>query len=427
MELRLDHLLSLLRHQPEAVLRAIDQDPLLLKKESSGLVLANASQRLYTPQAEHQLFAKGIVYRREPYRLVSLPLIKIYNVGEREVTVAQLTDLAAQDGAQLRFLRKVDGSLVQVFRADGRAWFTTRGMIEGARQRPEASEEDDNSFDYLAATRRLAAERYPALLTSPDLLDGRTLIFELIHPGVRKVTQYGERADLILLAAFDQHRLAYLTYPDLQALGTAHGLQTVDALSPRGMTLAEQIDDLLKSLAGTDQEGSVVNFERGSEVIYRVKVKSPDYLHLMRVMAECTYDRTVTLLEANPQLVSWQQLEAFLKDQGRDKVPEEIIEYYKPYFQRYRTYLEECERLLQWAQRVHQDLEAVLGSRQNKDQAGYRKSFAALAGRYPFANLIFAALDGRLDLDRVRKTTRNPEEASQALAEVAAFDPGRLG
>src|SRR5207249_3550595 len=108
MRLRLDHLLSDLRHRAADILAAIDADPLLLKRESGGLVLANASQLLYTPQQEHQLFAKGVVYRRDPYRLVSLPLVKIYNVGERDVTLGDLTALTAEDAVRLRFLHKID-------------------------------------------------------------------------------------------------------------------------------------------------------------------------------------------------------------------------------------------------------------------------------------------------------------------------------
>ena len=151
MELRLDHLLSALRDRPEEILAAIDGDPLLLKKESGGLVIANAKKGLYTPLKEHHLFAKGIVYRRDPYRLVSLPLIKIYNIGERNVTVADLAGLAGEEGMRLRFLRKIDGSLVQAFRADGRVWLTTRGMIEGAKVRRDDAEDDDSRpFDYLA-------------------------------------------------------------------------------------------------------------------------------------------------------------------------------------------------------------------------------------------------------------------------------------
>ncbi|MFO0845068.1 MAG: RNA ligase [Gemmataceae bacterium] len=207
MELRSDRLLAKLRGEGEAILAAIDADPLLVKRTSGELVLANASQALYTPQAEHQLFAKGIVYRRDPYRLVSLPLVKIYNLGERDVTVPDLVSIASEQDVRLSFLRKMDGSLIQVFRHGGRAWFTTRGLLEGARWK--WGEEDEGraaEFDYVAEARRMAEQRYPAVIENEELLEGRTLLFELIHPRARKVTNYGELADLVLLTVFDHRR-----------------------------------------------------------------------------------------------------------------------------------------------------------------------------------------------------------------------------
>src|SRR5215208_3680003 len=104
MNLRLDHLLDQLRTNGADILRAIDADPLLLKRQSGDLVLANAGPMLFTPQHPYQLYAKGIVYRRDPYELVSLPLAKIYNLGEREVSVADIAGLAAGGGnARLPF------------------------------------------------------------------------------------------------------------------------------------------------------------------------------------------------------------------------------------------------------------------------------------------------------------------------------------
>src|SRR5262249_14992947 len=114
MELRIDALLHELRCRQHEILSAIDADPLLIKRESGPLVLANASQKLFTPQQQHQLYAKGIVYRRDPYRVVSLPLVKIYNVGERNVTLTDLAYLANESDVAVRFLRKIDGSLIQV-------------------------------------------------------------------------------------------------------------------------------------------------------------------------------------------------------------------------------------------------------------------------------------------------------------------------
>ena len=455
MELRLDRLLHKLREDPTAILEAIDRDPLLLKRESGPLVLANASQALYTPQEEHQLFAKGIVYRRHPHRVVSLPMVKIYNLGERDVTVADLAALLEEPRVCLRFLRKIDGSLIQVFWHEGRVWFTTRGMIEGARpptgetpvpphkktgetpvppprltgetpvppprltgETPVPLSEDRYDFDYLGAARRLAVERYPRLLDA-DWLAGRTLIFELIHPLAKKVTNYGDRTDLILLSCFDTRRLSYAPYPEVAALAERHGLTTVDALSPPGATLSEQIEHLLAALAGTDEEGSVLQLENAQEVVYRVKVKSPDYLRLLRAMAECTYESLVALMDDNPHLTSWQEVEAFLKARGREAVPEEVLSFYRRHYQRFTAYLDDCERLRQWALQVHDQIGRRLGGRNGKDAASYRKSYAALATRYRHAALLFAALDGRLDRDRLRRLIRVAGQARQALHDLS--------
>jgi hypothetical protein len=448
MELRIDRLLADLADRTAEILGAIDADPLLLKRQSGDLVLANASQLLYTPQAQHQLYAKGIVYQREPYRLVSLPLIKIYNIGERGVTLAQLAELLGEPGVQLRFLRKFDGSLIQAFGHQGRAWFTTRGMIEGARWRfegfpaggaPEQDEDRRPDFDFLAEARAVARGRYPAVLDDPGLLAGRTLVFEFIHPGARKVTSYGDRADLVLLACFDHGRFAYLPHDELQALGTAHGLTVVDALAPCGPGLAEQVDDLLGSLAGTDQEGSVLCFERPGSVqtsvkgagsgmpracpgephvgvIYRVKVKSPEYLQLMRILAFCTYERTVQLLDANPGVRTWEGLRALLQEQGRQRVPEEVLGFYRQHLERFLAYLADLQRLRNWAEETCRRIDAQIGGRgEGPVPTAYRRAFAAQAVQSPQSALLFAALDGRLNEARLRALVRSPDEARAIL------------
>ena len=401
---------------PAEVLAAIDADPLLIKRTSGGLVLANASKTLYTPQAQHQLYAKGIVYRRDPYRLVSLPLIKIYNLGERNVNVTDLTALGEEPGVRLRFLRKIDGSLVQVFRADGRVWFTTRGMLEGARWRFDEEDEDRvPDFDYLAAARQLAQERYPQLLHDDHVLQGRTLLFELIHPQARKVTNYGEQADLIFLGCFDHERHAYLGIDALRRLTERFGLNLVDALSPAGEDLAAQIDSLLASLQGTDEEGSVVCFERGDEIIYRVKVKSPEYLQLMRLMAFCTYERTVEMLDAQPRIQTWDDLKAILQEQGRDRVPEEVLGFYRQHWDRFQAYLADLEQLRHWALSECSRIDAEIGGKEGRSPGEYRKLFASRAVGSAYSGLLFAALDGRLDVARIRQAVRSEAEAREAV------------
>jgi len=416
MELRLDRLLAELRDDPEPILAAIDADPMLIRRAAGDLVLANPSKALYTPTAQHQLYAKGIVYRRDPYRLVSLPLAKIYNAGEKDVGLGELAELAREPGVRLRFLRKLDGSLIQLFRDGGRAWFTTRGMIEGARWKFDDQGEDDApEFDFLGTARRLTQERFPRLLDDPASLEGRTLVFELIHPQARKVTNYGARADLTLIAAFDRRRCCYPDYDRLRELAQALGLPVVDALSPEGATLADQVTALLASLAGTDEEGSVVCFEREGEVIYRVKIKSPEYLQLMRLLAFCTYERTLEVIDSNPDVETWEHLEAALQKEGSDRVPEEVLVFYRQHWERFRAYLADLDRLRTWAEATRDAIDARLGGRAGKGPGEYRRAFAAEAKNLTYSGLVFAALDGKLDVARLRKAVRDDREAREAI------------
>jgi RNA ligase len=417
MRLRLDSLLADLLDRPETILGAVDADPMLIRRQSGDLVLANASKALYTPCEEHQLYAKGIVYRREPFRLVSLPLIKIYNAGEREVTVADLAAIASEPNVRLRFLRKMDGSLLQVFRDNGRVIFTTRGMIEGARWKVDDDDEDRQpGFDYLAGAREMASRQHPQLLEDASILDGKTLLFELIHHAARKVTNYGDRADLTLIACFDHRRFAYVAYDELCQIAESSGLAVVESLSFAG-DLAAQIDALQSSLVGTDEEGAVLCFERGDEVIYRVKLKSPEYLQLMKLMAFCTYERTLEMIDQKGHIQTWENLRDLLQEQGRSRVPEEILGFYRAHWDRYQAYLADLARLRAWAEGRRDMLsEAVRIAGQPAHE--FRKAFAARAIAEPSPALVFAALDGRLDAARLRKIVRSPEEAKEMLGKL---------
>jgi hypothetical protein len=422
VNLRLDHLLDDLRTNCEAILRAIDADPLLLKRQSGALVLANAGPMLFAPQEPHQLFAKGIVYRREPWELVSLPLVKIYNLGERDVSVADIAGIAAEGGnARLHFLRKLDGTLLQRFQHEGRAYFTTRGMIEGG---PCYGSHDEDAparaanFDFLGTARRIAREKYPALLDARPEFEGLTLVFEFLHPETRVITNYGGREDLVLLACFDRAEHRYRTFAEVKALAGAHGLAHVDELSPKGDTLGAQIESLLASLSGTDQEGTVITIEHGHRVVYRVKVKSPDYLRVLKLVVTCTYGRVVEMIDRHPEWNGWADMEAHLRSLGREQVPEEVLGFYREHFDAFAAYLADCERLRAWAAevaaRVRQEAEAEAGT---VDVRLLRKCFAARAVKLPHRGLLFAAFDGRLDVATVRQSARTPEEAKGALKE----------
>jgi hypothetical protein len=423
MNLRLDHLLEELRARGSEILAAIDADPLLIRRQAGALVLANAGAMLFTPQESHQLFAKGIVYRREPFELVSLPLVKIYNLGERSVSVADLTGIAAEESARLHFLHKLDGTLIQRFQFDGRVYFSTRGMIEGGPSvgvQDEDAPERVKSFDFLGTARKIAQRSYPALCEVLPELEGTTLVFEFLHPETRVITNYGDRQDLVLLACFDRAEWRYRPYAEVKALAAKYGFTVVDEFTPAGTTLAEQLDSLLAKIAGTDQEGTVITIEHGHRVVYRVKVKSPDYLRVLKLVVTCTYARVVETLDAHPEWNGWADYESHLRSLGREQVPEEVLGFYREHYDTHAQYLAGCERLRAWATEVAKRVLAEVG-----DEAGnppiprlLRKCFAARAVKLPLSPLLFAAFDGRLSVAVIREIARTPDEAREAVAKI---------
>lgn len=427
MELRLDRLLAGLRDDTAGVLARIDADPLLVKRTNGDLVLANASKTLFTPAEPHQLFAKGIVYRRDPFRLVSLPLVKIFNLGERNVTaadVAALTEEARHSG--VHFLTKMDGTLIQRFQDGGRVHFTTRGVPEGVRY-TGAQDEDApdrlSHFDFLGETRAVAARHYPQLLTAAPEWDDLTLLFEFLHPDTRVITDYGDRQDLVLIAAFDKANWRYLPYRELTALADAHRLTAVAQYVLHGHTLAEKIDDLHARLRGTDEEGTVLTVEHDlgggvHGIAYRVKVKSADYLRMLKLMVSCTFARTVEMLDARPEWTTWEPFRAFLQSQGNESVPEEVLATYREHHDAYRAYVRDCERLRAWADGEAARLRTTLPA---GDERATRKAFAELVRSHPLKPLLFAAFGGKLTLRSARDFAPTPDEAAAA---TARFLPG---
>jgi len=422
MNLRIDELLAELQSRMVEVLQSIDRDELLTKKEHNGVILANASKVLFSPTETHQLLAKGIVYRRNPWRLVSLPLIKIFNLNEREFinlqTLTGLIQSAPTDReCRLHFLRKYDGTMIQRFQEFGQIRFTTRGTIEGLTSR-----EQEAGFDYLGSARQIARERYPALLEDRQEFESLSMVFELIHPESRVITDYGERRDLLLLAVMDRSAFRYLPFDELRQFAERHGLAVVDAFTPIGVTLGEQIDSMLSSIAGTDQEGAVLTLEFGHEVVFRAKVKSPDYLQLLRLMVNCTYAATAELLKQHPEIETWEAFEPFLRSRGTETVPEELIEAYRSHFIAYRQYLVDCEKVLRWAKGRFDEVQRDLGSLV-ADVRGYRKLFATNVQTIPHNMLLFAALDDKLTLEKVCKLASTPDEIRASLILIGEVIP----
>src|SRR5262249_26133463 len=131
-----------------------------------------------------------------------------------------------------------------------------------------------------------------------------------------------------------------------------------------------------------------------------------------------TYERTVAFLDDNPGLQTWDDFADFLRARGKEEVPEEVLEYYRPHYERHQAYLRDCEAVRHWAETAFRTLQGKLGTSTASDPRAFRKLFASLAVQESCSTLLFAALDDNLTLARVRAYLRTPEEARDMLARL---------
>ncbi len=325
-------LMERLHEEPEPILRAIDADPKLKKRErEDGLVIANASKALPEPTHTHQLYAKGIVYTRDPWRVVSMPLLKMYNHGRREHCDAWTRELL-EKGAVVHFLEKLDGTMVQAFQWQGRLEFATRGMLEGM--------EPPTGFDYLKSVRAWAP---PFLWAggSPN----RQWILEWISPRTRVVTDYqGLTALRLLEVVEDGERLG----PGirLEHWPTGHDMRKhvatwtaplrgdpVKSFKAACLDLVSKADDP-KHLP----EGFVAVFVLDGSVRHAVKLKTPSYLKYHRLKYHMSWRRFFKARLEDPEAARddvWEGL----------GVEEEVEQMYEAYWEAWEDWLEEVERI----------------------------------------------------------------------------------
>lgn len=167
---------------------------------------------------------------------------------------------------------KVDGSLGLLYRTRDGYRISTRGNLTSV-QGAWASQFLNSHYD----------------LT--DLPDELTLIFEIIYPENRVIVNYGERRDLVLLAARNRHTGDYLPFaPDVINLASRFGFSL-----PVTYPEFQSVEDVLKHLATLDanHEGYVIEFADGN----RFKFKGARYLELHKLVFGLSFKNTLEAMQ----------------------------------------------------------------------------------------------------------------------------------
>ncbi|MFF9777276.1 RNA ligase [Streptomyces sp. NPDC013978] len=207
---------------------------------------------------------RGLVADDATGEIVALPLPKFFNVGEHESGQPYAPSLPDEP---FEVYDKVDGSLAVVFHYAGRWRVASKG-----------------SFLSVQAT---WAQRLLDAKDTSGLVPGVTYLAEILYPENRIVVDYGDRRDVVLLAAFakDGTEVALA-----EAAVGWRGIGSVVTVWPAvplpellAMTEGNRLPGGLAA-TGTDAEGFVLRFASG----VRAKAKFAEYVRLHKVLTGVT-------------------------------------------------------------------------------------------------------------------------------------------
>jgi RNA ligase len=338
----------------------------------------------YTPSAQYagrwnffERVSRGLIINRRTGEIVARPFDKFFNWGEGGRKAPYTAHI-------VNVYEKLDGSLGIFYRDNGYK-IATRGSF------PSTPQEVEDSYNEWARKNKLPEQNWaelvrygamtqwstlrrmewqpPASLAStwatehlkqhdlPGLPDELTLLFEILYPHGRILIDYGDREELVLLAARNRHTGEYLPfYPDVYEMAQRYGFST-----PRTYHFSN-VTDILAQAGQLDynQEGWVVEFSNGE----RYKIKGDAYLELNRLVSGLSFRSTL-------QAVMEGRVE-----QSRQLIPEEFLTEFNGWVETIGTKVEEVKNQVEqayqaapqasrkdfalWVQQNHRDLAPYL-------------------------------------------------------------------
>jgi RNA ligase len=207
---------------------------------------------------------RGLVADDGTGEIVALPLPKFFNVGEHEAGQPYAPTLPDEP---FEVYEKVDGSLAVVFHYADRWRVASKG-----------------SFVSVQAT---WAQRLLDGKDTSGLVPGVTYLAEILYPENRIVVDYGDRRDVVLLAAFAKDGTEVALAEAAAGWRGIGSVVTVRPAVPLTELLAMTEGNRLPggtAATGTDAEGFVLRFASG----VRAKAKFAEYVRLHKVLTGVT-------------------------------------------------------------------------------------------------------------------------------------------
>lgn len=221
--------------------------------------------------------SRGLILNRLTGEIVARPFLKFFNWGQ----LYGNTKAIPHWGTHLvHVFEKLDGSLGILYRQDGFK-VATRGSF--------------TSEQAVTATEMLKLHQLGGL---PDNL---TLLFEIIYPENRIVVDYGDRAELVLLAAVNR-----FTGKEVSFYGDGSGLSCIELAFECGFSTPRvfnfnnpsEVIEVAGRVEGSKEEGYVLLYSDGS----RFKIKGDDYLAIHKIISRLTKKNVFKLWVENASL-----------------------------------------------------------------------------------------------------------------------------
>ena len=254
----------------------------LSKSELDNLILFNYTDATTWSQKwdDITLNSRGTIYNKDTFEVVGLSLPKFFNLNEHECT--RFENLPFNEGFVA--YEKMDGSLGCLFRHKGQYRIATRGSFY--------SEQSKKATEML--------KKYDL----SSLKEDHTLLFEIIYPENQIVIPYGDREELVLLAAFNYKKGKELAWEKVVKIAERCGFSLPKIYNHT----FEQLLKLKDEIKWNESEGWVLRFNNG----LRVKVKGSDYLRIAKIKSQMS------------PLAFWDAMVAGKADEYIVSIPEEL-------------------------------------------------------------------------------------------------------
>lgn len=250
---------------------------------------------------------RGIVFYDNPHRssfVISRPLHKFFNVGEREETRVENLDWSKV----ARIMDKMDGSTIHTVSLEFEVKLKSKKTFTSdvAKAAQAYADANKNITQFMQSV----------------VSAGCTAIFEYVAPDARIVLYYPE-PKLVLLHIRNNYDGHYYTAKELKAWADIYGVEVVE--EPVFDVPKEQLGTHLLELAKTIEgiEGWIIQFENGD----MVKLKTEWYLKRHRAMTFLR-ERDIAILTIDEGL---DDLKALLVSEGADiseilKIEQDVVQ-----------------------------------------------------------------------------------------------------